>query len=119
MAGVSRMKEGFLVRVGAMEEKRKFRVEKFNNQNYQLWNMQMEDYLYQKDLFLSLGRKAKQLETMTNKEWDVLDSKVLGILQFFQASSVAFNISKEKTMEGVMSAFLISMKTPLLPTRYF
>jgi hypothetical protein len=32
--------------------RRKVRVEKFNVQNYQLWKMQMEDYLYQKDLFL-------------------------------------------------------------------
>ena len=35
----------------------KFRVKKFNIQNYQLWKMQMEHYLYQKDLYLSLGRK--------------------------------------------------------------
>jgi hypothetical protein len=41
--------------VGAMAEDGKFRVEKFNGQTYQLWNMQMEDYLYQKDLFLPLG----------------------------------------------------------------
>jgi hypothetical protein len=37
--------------VGAMAEDGKFRVKKFNSQNYQLWKMQMEDYLYQKDLF--------------------------------------------------------------------
>ena len=53
------MEEGFLVRVGAMVEEGKFRVEKFNGQNYQLWKMQMEDYLYQKDLYLPLGGKAK------------------------------------------------------------
>jgi hypothetical protein len=39
-------KRGFLVQVGAMVEDGKFRVEKFNGQNYQLWKMQMEDYLY-------------------------------------------------------------------------
>ena len=42
-----------------MAEEGKFRVNKFNGQNYQLWKMQMEDYLYQKDLYLPLGRKAK------------------------------------------------------------
>jgi hypothetical protein len=41
--------------VGAMEEDGKFRVKKFNSQNYQLWKMQMEYYLYQKDIFLPLG----------------------------------------------------------------
>jgi hypothetical protein len=34
--------------------------EKFNGQNYQLWKMQMEDYLYQKDLFLPLSGVAKK-----------------------------------------------------------
>ena len=42
-----------------MVEEGKFRVEKFNNQNYQLWKLQMEDYLYQKDLYLPLGEKEK------------------------------------------------------------
>ena len=42
-----------------MEEEGKFRVEKFNDQNYLLWKMQMEDYRYQKDLYLPLGGKAK------------------------------------------------------------
>jgi hypothetical protein len=41
---VTRRKRGFLVRVGAMSEDGKFRVEKFNGQNYQLWKMHMEDY---------------------------------------------------------------------------
>jgi hypothetical protein len=50
--------------VGAMSEDGKFRVEKFNGQNYQLWKMQMEDYLYQKDLFLPLGGIAKKLQIL-------------------------------------------------------
>ena len=44
-----------MVRVGAMTKDGKFRVEKFKGQNYQLWKMQMEDYLNNKDLFLPLG----------------------------------------------------------------
>jgi hypothetical protein len=67
--------------VGAMVEDGKFRVEKFNNQNYQLWKMQMEDYLYQKDLFLPLGRIAKKSMTMKDKEWEVLDRKALGTIR--------------------------------------
>ena len=57
-----------------MAEEGKFRVKKFNGQNYQLWKMQMEDYLYNKDLFLPLGGKAKQLANMKDAEWEVLDS---------------------------------------------
>eukprot|EP00253_Pinus_taeda_P022313 PITA_22313 len=42
-----------------MPEDGKFRVKKFNGQNFSLWKMQMEDYLYKKDLYLPLGGKAK------------------------------------------------------------
>ena len=42
-----------------MAEEVKIWVYKFNDKNYQLWNMQMEDYMYQKDLYLSLGGKTK------------------------------------------------------------
>jgi hypothetical protein len=54
--------------VGAMEEDGKFRVEKFNGQNYQLWKMKMEDYLYQKDLFLPLGGITNNPTTMKEEE---------------------------------------------------
>jgi hypothetical protein len=54
--------------VGAMEEDRNFRVEKFIGENYQLWKMQMEDYLYQKDLYLPLDGKAKKSTSMTDAE---------------------------------------------------
>jgi hypothetical protein len=52
---VTHRKRGFLVSVGAMVEDGMFRVKKFNDQNYQLWRMQMKDYLYQKDILLPLG----------------------------------------------------------------
>ena len=87
-----------------MEEKGKFRVDKFNGQNYELSKMQMENYLYQKDLYSSLGRKSKQPMAMKDEEWEVLDRKALGTIRLCLASSVALNISKEKTTEGVMSA---------------
>jgi hypothetical protein len=49
-----------MVRVGVMVKKRKFRVDKFNGQNYHLWKMQMEDYLYQNNIFLPLGGIEKK-----------------------------------------------------------
>ena len=83
--------------------------------------MQMEDYLYQKDLYLSLGGKAKQPAAMKNEEWEVLDRKALGTIRLCLYSSMDFNISKEKTTEGVMSALaklyekLLHLKFPQLP----
>ena len=40
---------------------------------------------------------------MKDEEWDVLDRKELGTIRLCMASSMDFNISKEKTIEGVMS----------------
>ena len=40
----------------------------------------MEDYLYQKDMFLPLGGKEKQSMAMKEEEWDVLDRKELGTI---------------------------------------
>jgi hypothetical protein len=40
-----------------MVEDGKFRVEKFSDQNYQLWKMQMEDYICQS--FPTVGREIK------------------------------------------------------------
>eukprot|EP00253_Pinus_taeda_P026572 PITA_26572 len=85
-----------------MAEDGKFRVEKFNDQNFSLWKMQMEDYLYQKDLYLPLGRKTKMLTGMTYEEWNLLDRKALGTVQLCLPASVAFNILKETTTKGLI-----------------
>jgi hypothetical protein len=54
----------------------------------------MEDYLYQKDIFLPLGGKKKQSTSMKDKEWEILDRKALGMIWLCLAASMAFNISK-------------------------
>ena len=102
-----------------MEEEGKFRVDKFNIQNYHLWKMQMEEYLYQEDLYLPLGEKTKQSMTMKGEEWEVIDRKALWTIRLFLASLVALNILKENTIEGVMSALAKLYENHHLPTRYF
>ncbi|MGV7988975.1 hypothetical protein PJP10_31900, partial [Mycobacterium kansasii] len=57
----------------------------------------MEDYLYQKDLYIPLGGKEKKPEKMTDDEWFLLDRKALGTIRLSLSKSVAFNISKVKT----------------------
>ena len=97
----------------------KLRVEKFNGQNYPLWKMQMEDYLYQKDLYLPLGGKAAKPAAMKDEEWNLLDRKALGTIWLCLAALVAFNISKEKTTEDVMKALTKIYENPRIPARYF
>ena len=102
-----------------MAEDQNFRVEIFNGQNYQLWKMQMEDYLYQKDLFLPLGGIEKKLTAMKDEEWEVLDRKELGMIQLIPTTSVAFNISKEKTTKELMDALSKLYENPRCPIRCF
>jgi len=102
-----------------MSEDGKFRVEKFNGQNYQLWKMQMEDYLYQKDLFLPLSGVAKKPVAMRDEEWDILDRKALGTIRQSMAVSVAFNISKEKTTKGLMDTLAKLYEKPSTSNKVF
>ena len=49
---------------------------------------------------------------MKDEEWEVLYIKALGTIRLCLASLVAFNISKEKTTEGVMSTLSKLYKKP-------
>ena len=64
----------------------------------------MEDYLYQKYLYLPLGRTTNKLVSMKDEEWDVLYRKALGIIHLCLEISVTFNISKENTTAYMMKA---------------
>ena len=64
-----------------MADEGKLRVDRFNGKNFQLWKMQMEDYLYQKDLWKLLEGKTKNQGSMSNDEWDILDRKALGSIR--------------------------------------
>jgi hypothetical protein len=105
--------------VGAMAEDGKFRVEKFNGQNYQLWKMKMEYYLYQNDLFLPLGGIAKNLTAMKDEEWKALDRKALGTILLSLSASVAFNILKEKTTKELMDTMAKLYEKPSVSNKVF
>jgi hypothetical protein len=79
----------------------------------------MEDYLYQKDLFLPLGGIAKKPMAMKDEEWEVLDRKVLGTIRLSLATSVAFNISKEKKMKELMDALAKLYEKPWASNKVF
>ena len=102
-----------------MAEEGKFKVEKFNGQNFQLWKMQMEDYLYQKDLYVPLDGKAKKLASMTDGEWAILDRKALGTIRLCLAASVAFNISTAKTTKDLMKALAKLYEKPSASNKVF
>ncbi|KAK3019909.1 hypothetical protein RJ639_004004 [Escallonia herrerae] len=79
------------------------------------WKMQVEDYLYHKDLYLPLvGEKP---EAMNASEWAILDKKALATVRLNLTPQVAFNISKEKTTAAVMKALKNYMKNLLFRIR--
>jgi len=72
-------------------EKDTYKIQKFNSMNFSFWRMQMEDYLYQKDLYLPIVEKPKDMSDeewvvkhkprdMTDAQWMVLDQKALGAI---------------------------------------
>jgi hypothetical protein len=81
--------------------------------------MKMEDYLYQKDLFLPLGGITKKSMAMKEEEWEVLDRKALGTIWLSLATSMAFNISKEKTMKELMDALAKLYEKPSVSNKVF
>jgi hypothetical protein len=79
----------------------------------------MEDYLYQKDLFLPLSGVAKKPVAMKDKEWEIIDRKDLGTKWLSLASSVDFNISKEKKTKGLMDALAKLYEKPSVSNKVF
>ena len=101
-----------LVQLGAMAEDGKTRIEKFDGSNFAFWKMQMEDYLYQKDLYIPLEGKEKKSEKMIDDEWALVDRKALGTIRLSLSKSVAFNISKVKTTKELMQALATMYEKP-------
>ncbi|KAK2973517.1 hypothetical protein RJ640_010572 [Escallonia rubra] len=100
-----------------MAEEGKGKIEKFNGMNFQWWKMQVEDYLYQKDLYLPLvGEKP---EAMNASEWTILDRKALATVRLSLTPQVAFNISKEKTTAAVMKALEKLYEKPSASNKVF
>ena len=79
----------------------------------------MEDYLYQKDLFLPLSRVVKKSVAMKDEEWEILDRKALGTIRLSLAVSVAFNILKEKTTKDMMYAMAKLYEKPSMSNKVF
>ena len=102
-----------------MVEYGKFRVEKFNGQNFPPWKMQMEDYLYQKDMYLPLSRKTKKPMAMADAEWEILDRKALRTVRLCLAALIAFNISKETTTKGLIKALEKLYEKPSASNKVF
>ena len=83
-------------------ESLKIGIEKFDGSDIGFWKMQIEDYLYQKDLHEP--RLGVKLDTMTLQQWKLKDRQALGLIRLMLSRNVAINIIKEKTTSDLMKA---------------
>ncbi|KAK4485212.1 hypothetical protein RD792_007839 [Penstemon davidsonii] len=88
----------------------KMKLEKFDGADFGFWKMQIEDYLYQKNLFLPL--QEEKPESMKDDEWKLHDRQALGVIRLTLSRNVAFNIAKEKTTAGLMKALSSMYEKP-------
>ncbi|KAL5739216.1 hypothetical protein ACOSQ2_028396 [Xanthoceras sorbifolium] len=80
----------------------KIKIEKFDGADFGFWKMQIEDYLYQKKLYQPL--LGKKPDDMKEEDWNLLDRQALGVIRLTLSLNVAFNIVKEKTTAGLITA---------------
>ncbi|KAL5558313.1 hypothetical protein UlMin_034524 [Ulmus minor] len=80
----------------------KVQIEKFDGADFGFWKMQIEDYLYQRNLYQPLS--GKKPEGMKEEEWALLDRQALGVVRLTLSRNVAFNIANEKTTASLMAA---------------
>lgn len=102
-----------------MAKDSKLRVKKFNGQNYQLWKICIEDYLYQKDLYLPLGGKLMKPESIIDPAWEILNMKALGFIRLCLATLMVFNILKEKNRIGLMTTLDKLYEKPSTSSKVF
>ena len=81
--------------------------------------MQIEDYLYEKDLYLPLGRKIYKPKEMSDSEWKILERNALGMIRLSLASMVAFNVSREKTTKDLIAALSKMYEKPSASNKVF
>ena len=56
---------------------------------------------------------------MTYEQWEILDRKALGTIRLFLVASIAFNISKEKTMVDLINALVKLYEKPSTSNKVF
>ena len=92
-----------------MASEKESKISQFDGTNFGFWKMQIEDSLYQKNLYSPLGDKPME---MKDSDWELLDRKALGTIRLSLSKSVAYNIKNEKTTASLMAALSSMYEQP-------
>ncbi|KAL2246201.1 UNVERIFIED_CONTAM: Retrovirus-related Pol polyprotein from transposon TNT 1-94 [Sesamum indicum] len=87
----------------------KIPVERFNGSDFRFWRMQMEAYLYGKDLY---GPLAEKPEKTSDEEWKVLDRKAMSAIIMSLSRNVAYNMKGAKSTKEVLQTLADMYKKP-------
>ncbi|KAL2231966.1 UNVERIFIED_CONTAM: Retrovirus-related Pol polyprotein from transposon TNT 1-94 [Sesamum indicum] len=87
----------------------KFPVERFNGSDFGFWRMQMEAYLYGKDLYEPLAEKS---EKKSDEEWKVLDRKVMSAIILSLSRNVAYHVKGAKSTKEVLQTLADMYEKP-------
>ncbi|KMT18040.1 hypothetical protein BVRB_2g032330 [Beta vulgaris subsp. vulgaris] len=82
-------------------EDSKIRIEKFDGTDFGYWKMQIEDILYQKNLYQPLSEKPAEIE---EAKWKVLDRQAVAVVRLTLARTMVFNVKDIKTTAGLIKA---------------
>src|SRR6202034_99486 len=78
----------------------KIEIEKFNGQSFELWKLNMEDLLVDKDQWIMIDPGTKPTR-VTDEEWKKLDQKAKSTIQLCVSDSVLLNVSGEATAKDL------------------
>jgi hypothetical protein len=80
----------------------RFKVDKFNGKNnFELWKLEIWDFLVQQELHKSLEEKRKKLVDMLDYEWENVDARGLNTIRFCLVDEVLFIIVGEETTSSL------------------
>jgi transposase InsO family protein len=87
----------------------KIPVEKFDGSDFGFWKMQIEDYLFGKDLYAPLGVKPKDME---EDAWKLLDRKAMSAVRLSLSRNVAHHTIKATTTQEMLSVLSAMYEKP-------
>ena len=74
-------------------------VEKFDGSDFGFWKMQIEDYMYGKDLWKPLKARPEKMEP---EEWELLDRKAMSAIRLSLSKEVAYHTTAAKSTKEMM-----------------
>jgi len=95
------------------------KVKQFDGTNFSYWKAQMEDYLYQKDLYAPLEGIDAGKGKLSDADWKVLDRKAMSAVRACLEEKVFFNIAGETSTAGLMVALQKIYEKPSAANKVF